>query len=79
MLCTQDKNQDKKELAERKFKEISEAYDVLSDTQKRAVYDQYGEDGLKAGMAEGGANGGGGGTQFRTRRPEDIFADVRAE
>ena len=37
-----DKNQDKKEKAEAKFKEIGEAYDVLSDKNKRAIYDQYG-------------------------------------
>ena len=44
-----DKNQDKKEKAEAKFKEIGEAYDVLSDKNKRAIYDQYGEAGLKGG------------------------------
>ena len=44
-----DKNQDKKEKAEAKFKEIGEAYDVLSDKDKRAIYDQYGEAGLKGG------------------------------
>ncbi len=32
-----------------KFKEISAAYEVLSDQQKREMYDQYGEEGLKAG------------------------------
>ncbi|XP_010470205.1 PREDICTED: dnaJ homolog subfamily B member 1-like [Camelina sativa] len=44
-----DKNpaSNKKE-AETKFKEISEAYDVLSDPNKRQIYDQYGEDGLKS-------------------------------
>ncbi|XP_053154949.1 dnaJ homolog subfamily B member 5 isoform X4 [Hemicordylus capensis] len=37
-----DKNKDPN--AEEKFKEIAEAYDVLSDPKKRAVYDQYGEE-----------------------------------
>ncbi|KXZ42631.1 hypothetical protein GPECTOR_129g561 [Gonium pectorale] len=56
-----DKNPDNQAAATEKFKEISEAYDVLSDAQKRAVYDQFGEEGLKGGVPNGGAAGGPGG------------------
>ena len=45
--------------AEKKFKEISEAYEVLSDDKKKQIYDQYGPDALRGGM--GGGPGGMGG------------------
>jgi DnaJ-class molecular chaperone len=50
-----DRNKNNKD-AEDKFKEIQEAYDVLSDTGKRANYDQFGHAGVGAGAA-GGPNG----------------------
>ncbi|GMH22993.1 hypothetical protein Nepgr_024836 [Nepenthes gracilis] len=79
-----DKNPNNKKEAEAKFKQISEAYDVLSDPQKRAVYDQYGEDGLKgqvpppgAGGFPGSSDGGGVFTSFRfnPRSADDIFSE----
>lgn len=51
-----DKNPDNKDVATKRFEEIALAYEVLSDEEKRKIYDQYGEEGLKPG-------GGGGGGQ----------------
>jgi molecular chaperone DnaJ len=53
--------------ADEKFKEATEAYDVLMDSQKRAAYDQYGHAGVDPGMGGGGFGGG----NF-----SDIFGDV---
>lgn len=54
-----DRNMENKKQAEEQFKLISEAYEVLSDKQKRSIYDQFGEEGLKAGsgMPPPGATG----------------------
>ncbi|XP_031148713.1 dnaJ homolog subfamily B member 6b isoform X1 [Sander lucioperca] len=71
-----DKNPDNKEEAEKRFKELSEAYEVLSDENKRSTYDRYGKDGLSAGGGGGGGHydhyGGGG---FTFRNPDDVFRE----
>ena len=58
-----DRNKDDP-TAEAKFKEISEAYDVMKDPQKKAAYDRFGSaafDGSMGGFRPGGAGGSGGG------------------
>jgi molecular chaperone DnaJ len=53
-----DRNQgDKAKEAEAQFKEVKEAYEMLSDAQKRAAYDQYGHAGVDPNM-RGGPGGG---------------------
>ena len=62
-----DRNKDNAE-AEVKFKEAKEAYEVLSDSDKRAAYDRFGHEGVRAA---GGGQGGFGAEGF-----SDIFGDV---
>ena len=70
-----DRNPDSKE-AEGKFKEAKEAYEMLSDPQKRAAYDQYGHAGVDPNMGGfGGGAGGFGGGGFSDAFG-DIFGDI---
>lgn len=80
-----DKNTSNREVAEKMFKQVSEAYDVLSDESKRKIYDKFGEEGLKNGIpddaaksmgsnfqhfSKGGRNGG---TTFYTFGNSDAY------
>ncbi|XP_018059037.1 PREDICTED: dnaJ homolog subfamily B member 6-like isoform X2 [Atta colombica] len=73
-----DKNPDNLEEANKRFKELSEAYEVLSDEKKRRVYDQYGKDGLQ--MPGGKRRHGDDfdshfGGAFVFRDPEEVFRE----
>ena len=63
-----DKNPDNPE-AEDQFKEAAEAYEVLSNTEKRQRYDRFGHDGVRGGAGAGAGGFGGGGMSM-----DDIFS-----
>lgn len=82
-----DKNPNDKENATRHFKEVSEAYEVLSDKEKRGIYDKFGEEGLKGTGGAGAQSfspeemahmfrgfGGGSGSFFHASDPFEIFS-----
>src|SRR5262245_40630488 len=61
--------------AEQKFKELSQAYDILKDDQKRAAYDRYGHQAFEAGMGGSNAGARAGGFDYGSSFA-DIFEDL---
>lgn len=78
-----DKNPDNLDEANRRFRELSEAYEVLSDEKKRRIYDQYGKEGLMGDRGHSSTRHHGheddfdlmGGFPFVFRSPEEVFRE----
>ncbi|XP_031155911.1 dnaJ homolog subfamily B member 2 isoform X1 [Sander lucioperca] len=71
-----DKNPDNKDEAETKFKELAEAYEVLSDTSKRDAYDRYGNDRMgHTGSSSSDFSSDFPGFTFTFRNPDDVFRE----
>lgn len=70
-----DRNPDSREAAEERFKLIAEAYEVLSDSEKREVYDRFGEEGVKNGFGpgSGGPSANGAAFHFTPTAAEEVF------
>ena len=72
MKCHPDRNPDNKKEAEEKFRAVSEAYSILSDPQKRSIYDRYGH----AGLNSRGVGAGGGFNETIFEEFSDILGDM---
>jgi len=70
-----DKNPENKDESEKRFKEISEAYEVLSDETKRLTYDRYGKEGLNRGSEPTTRRDHYYPSSFIFRNPEDVFRE----